>query len=162
MKRSSAANAALIPRLEDRSMNMRPQPGEDLLDVARVLVLLQASILAATAIEALVWGIAFAGAPAVTVVLTGAAASVLLVARARLRADRHRIRRLVYVVEGVTIVSLGIDTALAMAITGAAPPVVAVLTRLVLPVFVIALLRRSAAAAATPTPATITVVEGAS
>jgi hypothetical protein len=125
-------------------------------------VLLPASILAATAIAALIWGIAFAGAPAVTVVLTGAAASALLVARARLRADRHRIRRLVYVVEGVTIVSLGIDTALAMAITGAAPPVVAVLTRLVIPVFVVALLRRSAAAAATPTPATITVVEGAS
>jgi hypothetical protein len=121
---------------------------EDLLDVARVLLLVQGSILVATTIEALLWSFVFAGAPGASVWLSGAAATTILVARARLRADRRRTRRIVYGIEVVILLSLAIDTALAVALAGALPPLVALLTQLVLPLSVIHLLRRSARAAA--------------
>jgi hypothetical protein len=68
---------------------------------------------------------------------------LVLVAGARLRADRSWTRRIVYVVETVIVVNLVIDLALAVVITGAVPPIVALLTRFVLPLSVIALLRQS-------------------
>jgi hypothetical protein len=119
---------------------------DDLLDLVRVLLLLQGSILVATTIEALIWGFAFAGGGGTPFVVSGIAALAILVARARLRADRRWMRRLVYIVECFTLAELAIDTALAIAITGALPPAVALLTRLVLPIAVIVLLRRSARA----------------
>jgi hypothetical protein len=125
-------------------MDRTSRPDNELLEVARVLLLVQGSILLATTIEALIWGAAFAGAAGATVFLSGAAAAVILVGRARLRADRRWSRRLVYVVEVVTLVTLAIDTALAIALTGALPPAVALLTRLLLPLAVIVLLRRGA------------------
>lgn len=130
---------------------MTRRPASDLLDVARVLLLLQGSILIATTIEALLWGFAFAGGGIVPFVVSGAAATMILVARARLRADRRWTRRLVYGVEGFTLASLAIDTALAIALTGSFPPAVALLTRLVLPIAVIVLLRKSVRAKAAPT-----------
>lgn len=123
-------------------MEITRRPTADFLEVARVLLLLQGSILVATTIEALVWGLAFAGAPGTTVVLSGAAAVTALAASVRLRADRRWTRRLVYVVEGLTMVTLALDMVLATLITGAVPPAVALLTRFVLPVGVIAILRR--------------------
>ena len=116
---------------------------DELLDVARVLLLLQGAVLLATTVEALIWGFAFAGGGGVPFVMGGVAAAVIFVARARLRPDRRWSRRLVYGVEGFTLATLAIDTVLAIALTGALPPAVAILTRLVLPVSVIALLRRS-------------------
>jgi hypothetical protein len=122
------------------------RPTEDSLDIGRVLLLLQGSILIATTIEALIWGIAFAGGGGLPFLVSGAAAAAILFARARLRANRRKTRRFVYVVEGFTIASLAIDAALAIALTGAFPPAVAILTRFVLPISVIVLLRRSASA----------------
>lgn len=116
----------------------------DLLEIARVLLLLQGSILLATTIEALIWGIAFAGGGGLPFLMSGAAAAVILLARLRLRADRRWTRRLVYGLEGFTLATFAIDTILAIALTGALPPAVAILTRLVLPVSVIVLLRRTA------------------
>ena len=127
-------------------MNILRRPAEDLLEVVRVLLLVQASILVATTIEALIFGLAFAGAPGPSFLLSAAAAATLLVARARLRADRRWTERLVYIVEGVTVASLAIDTLLALLITGHAPPAVALLTRLVLPVTVVALISLAARA----------------
>ena len=49
-----------------------------------------------------------------------------------------------YGVEGFTLATLALDTALALAITGAYPPPVALMTRLVLPLSVVLLLRRAA------------------
>ena len=121
--------------------NKASRPADDLLDVARVLLLLQGAILVATTIEALFWGAIFGAGGAV--LISGAAAVVILVARSRLRADRRWPRRLVYVVEGVTVALFTVDIALALALTHALPPVVALLTQLVLPVAVITLLRRS-------------------
>jgi hypothetical protein len=124
---------------------------DDLLDVARVLLLVQGSILVATTIEALIFSSAFAGFGGSSVLLSAAAALSVLVARTRLRADRDRTRRLLYIVEGVILASLAIDTLLATLITHASPPAVALLTRLVIPASVIGLLLRSTTTAvATP------------
>jgi len=121
---------------------------DDYLDLARVLLLLQGSIFVATTIESLIWGIAFAGAAAAPLLLSGWAAAAILVARARLRADRRWTRRLVYGVEGFTLAFFALDLALAIALTGTPPPAVAVLTRFVLPVSVIFLVRQTARATA--------------
>jgi hypothetical protein len=65
------------------------------------------------------------------------------VAGARLRAHRSWARRIVYVVETVILVNLVIDIAVAVVITGHVPPIVALLTRFVLPLSVIGLVRQS-------------------
>lgn len=125
---------------------------EDLLDVVRVLLLVQGAVLLATALEALIWSVAFPGASGLMFVFTAAAAIALLVGRARLRAGSGAGRRLVYFVECTLVVTIAIDTALALGITGSAPPLMALLTRFALPLGVIALLRRSAhASIADPT-----------
>ncbi len=140
--------------------NTHPQ-AEDLLEVARVLLLVQGAILVATTIEALVWGVVFAGAAGVPVFTSGAAAVLLLVARVRLRTDRRWTRRIVYGVEVLTLVFLAIDAVLAVALTRALPPLVTLLTQLVLPMSVIVLLRRSARARTARVPSnTITLLEG--
>lgn len=139
------------------------RPIDDLLEVARVLLLLQGSILVATTIEALIWGVIFGGTAGVPVFMSGAAALVILVARARVRADRRWTRKLVYAVEGVILATLTLDTVLAVALTGALPPAVALLTRFVLPISVILLLRRSARTTAAPISSiTAAAVEGVS
>jgi len=138
------------------------RPADELLDVARVLLLLQGSILVATTIESLIWGVAFAGAAAAPLLLSGAAAVLILVSRARLRADRRWTRKLVYGVQGFTLVFLALDLALAIALTGTPPPAVALLTRFVLPVSVIYLVRQSARATVAPMLRSGAAVEAAS
>lgn len=162
MKRSSSGNAALIPRLETRLMDTGRRPADDFLDLARVLLLLQGSILVATTIEAIVWGLAFAGAAGVPLLLSGAAAVLVLVARARLRPDRRWTLRIVYGAEAFTLGFFAVDLALAIAVTGTPPPAVAVLTRLVLPLSVIYLVRQSARATDAPIARSTAAVEGAS
>lgn len=135
-------------------MDIARRPVDDLLEVLRVLLLLQASILLATTVEALLWGIAF-GAARSSVVMSAAAAVALFVARARFRPDRRWIRCIVYVVEGVIIVTHTIDGVLAILIARTSPPVVALLTGLLLPVAVIALMRRSRRATTPPEDAPV-------
>jgi len=124
-------------------MDMSRRQGDELREVVRVVLLVQGAILVATTIEALIWSIAFAGAAGPSFVMSATMAATLLVARAHLRVDRRWSRRLVYIVEGVLVGTLAIDTALALAITGTILPPVALLTRFVLPLSVIALLRRA-------------------
>jgi hypothetical protein len=114
--------------------------------VVRILLLIQSAILIATTIEAVIWGLAFR-APAATALLSGVAAVGLLIGRSRIRADRAGTRRLIYVIEGALLVPLVFDALLAVALIGALPPPVALLTRLVLPVSVIGLLRHVTRAA---------------
>lgn len=135
--------------MENERTHTDPRPAEDLLDVARALLLLQGAILVATTLEALVFGLAFPGT-AGGVLLSGASAVAILVARTRLRAERRWSRRLVYAVEGLMLAFAVVDSVLAIALTRALPPAVAVLTQLVLPASVIALLRRSARSTAAP------------
>ena len=141
-------------------MDTTRRPADDFLDVARVLLLLQGSILVATTIEAVLWGMAFAGAAAAPFVLSAAAAVVILVARARIRGDRRWTRRLVYGVEGFTLAFFALDLVLAIALTGTPPPAVALLTRFALPVSVIFVLRQSARATAAPIARGTPAVEG--
>jgi hypothetical protein len=123
------------------------RPTEEFLDVVRVVLLIQAGILLATTIEAVIWGLAFR-APASTALLSGVAAVSLLIARARLRTERAGTRRLIYFIEGFLLATLLIDALLAVLLIGALPPPVALLTRLVVPLSVIGLLRHVARAAA--------------
>ena len=121
---------------------MRAQASRsDLQDVIRVLLLLQGAILIANTLEAGLFAIAFSGGLTPTVLMTAAAATLVLIARARLDGG-GRARRTIYIVEGIVLVLLGIDTALSLAITHQAVPAVAVLTRFVLPVSVVALCGR--------------------
>jgi len=161
MKRSSSGNGALIQRLDTSLMDTNRREADDLLDIARVLLLVQGAILVATTIEALVWGMAFAGASGLPVLLSGGAAVLILVGRARLQAGRSRSRRFVYAVEGFTLAFFALDLVLAIALTGTPPPAVALLTRFVLPVSVIYLLRRSARTT-TPRAVTTAPMEGIS
>jgi hypothetical protein len=120
----------------------------ELLDVVRVLLLVQAAILLANTIEAFVFGLAFSGGLTPTIVMTAASAFAVLGSRARLSTDAGRGRRALVIVEGVIIASLAIDTALALFLTHHAVPLVAVLTRFALPVAVLALLAHDAQPAA--------------
>jgi hypothetical protein len=124
-------------------------PADELLDVARALLLFQGAILIATTIEALVWAAVFPGASGSPVLMTGAAAIVLLAGRLRLRADRRWTRRLVYAVQGFILLTAAADIAIALLLAHALPPMVALLTQVVLPIAVIALLRRAARRART-------------
>jgi hypothetical protein len=130
--------------VEDGAMDTTRRPADDLLDVARALLLLQGAILVATTIEALVWTLMFAGASGSPVVMSGAAAVVILIGRSRLRADRRRTRQLVYLVEGFILLTAAVDVAIGLALAHALPPIVTLLTQVVLPISAITLLRRSA------------------
>ena len=137
------------------------QPADDLLDVVRVLLLLQGAILIATTIEAVVWGFLFSGGAGVPALMSVAAAAVVLIARLRVRSDRRHIRRLVYVVECVILATFVIDAALAIALAHALPPLAAVLTDFVLPLAVVWLLRRSTRVARGSTqPSGVALLEG--
>jgi hypothetical protein len=142
-------------------MKTTRRPADDLLEVARALLLLQGAILIATTTEALVWAAVFPGASGSPALMSGAAAVVILVGRIRLGVDRRWARRLVYLVEGFVLLTATIDVAIGLALAHALPPMVALLTQVALPIAVIALLRGSARrprAAATPS---IPVLEGA-
>jgi hypothetical protein len=134
---------------------------DDLLDVARALLLLQGAILVATTIEALVWAGLFSGASGSPALMSGASAIVVLVGRSRLRADRRWARRLVYLVEGLILLTAAVDVAIGLALAHALPPMVALLTQVVLPISVIALLRRSARLPRATTNRGTAVLEGA-
>lgn len=152
MNASSADHVSLIGLADALPMNTSRRSADDLLEVARVLLLLQGAILVATTIEALVWGTAFGGSVGPSFLLSAAITVAALAGRARLRSGRRWTRRLLYGVEGLVLATLAIDTALAVAFTQALPPLVALLTRGILPVSVIALLRRSARVAHRPCP----------
>ena len=119
----------------------------ELVEVVRVLLLVQAAILLANTVEAFVFGLAFSGGVTPTVLMTAASALAVLVSRARLSTETGRGRRALAIVEGVIIASLAIDTALALFLTHQPVPLVSALTRFALPVAVLALLARTRAAA---------------
>jgi hypothetical protein len=143
-------------------MNTDRRPGDDLLDVARALLLLQGAILVATTIEAFVWALFFPGASGSPALMSAAAAVVILFGQRRLRAGRRWSRRLVYAVEGLILLTAAIDTAISLALAHALLPMVALLTEVVLPVSVIALLRRSGRPPRGTTIRVSSVLEGVS
>jgi len=142
-------------------MNTDRRPGDDLLDVARALLLLQGALLVATTIEALFWGLAFASTGG-ALVMSAASALVILTARIRLRADRTWSRRLVYAVEALILATAAIDTVISLLLAHALLPMVTLLTQIALPIAVIALLRRSRGSSLAATSSGRAVLEGAS
>ena len=142
-------------------METARRPSDDLLDVARTLLLLQGAILVATTIESLFWGLAFASTGGALVMSAGSAV-VILVARTRLRPDRTWSRRLVYAVEGLILLTAVIDTAISLGLAHALLPMVTLLTQIALPIAVIALLRRSRRLPRTASGRASAVLEGAS
>ena len=141
-------------------MEVIRRPADDLLDVARALLLLQGAILVATTIESLFWGIAF-GSTGLALVMSAASATVILVASGRLRADSAWARRLVYAVEGLILLTAVVDSAISLALAHALLPMVALLTQIALPISVIVLLRRSRRLARTAPVPEGAVLEGA-
>lgn len=146
-----------MPALEDGRMDTTRRPADDLLDVARALLFLQGAILIATTIEALVWAAVFPGTSGSPVLMSCAAAVVILVGRTRLRGNRRWTRRLVYLVEGTILLTAAVTIAIGLALAHSLPPVVALFTQAVLPLSVIVLLRRSARLARTA----VTPISGA-
>ena len=142
-------------------MNTDRRPGDDLLDVARALLLLQGALLVATTIESLFWGLAFASTGG-ALLMTAASALVILIARIGLRPDRTWSRRLVYAVEALILLTGAIDTAISLALAHALLPMVTLLTQIALPIAVIALLRRSRHSSLAATRSGRAVFEGAS
>ena len=123
-------------------METTRRPSDDLLDVARALLLLQGAILVATTIESLFWSVAFASTGGALVMSAGSAV-VILVGRTRLRPDRTWSRRLVYAVEGLILLTALVDSAISLVLAHALLPMVALLTQVALPISVITMLRRS-------------------
>jgi hypothetical protein len=124
---------------------MRREPA-DLVEVARVLLLLQGAILVANTIEAGLFAVAFSAGVVPSVLATAIAAIAIFIGRARLGRGGRRSRRAIYVVEGVIITLLALDLVLALVLTHQTVPAMAVITRFALPVAVIALLGRIARA----------------
>jgi hypothetical protein len=129
-----------------------PASAAELLEVVRALLLLQGAILIANTLEATLFAVAFSGEVTPTVVATATAAITVFVARARLDAA-GRGRRAILIIEWLLIATLAIDTALALFLTHQGVAMVAMLTRFVVPVSVIVLLRavrRDSRASASP------------
>lgn len=119
----------------------------DLVEVARVLVLMQGAVLVATAIEAAIFGLAF-GPAAGPAFLFSACAAVLTLATARGLGRRRRwARRVTIVAEAAIFAGALLELGLSLLVLGAGIGLVPILTRLVVPVVVIAALRSPAARA---------------
>ena len=119
----------------------------DLVEVARVFVLMQGAVLVATTIEAAIFGVAFGPAAGSAFVLT-ACAAVLTLATARGLGRRRRWARKVTIVAEVAILAGALlELGLSLLVLGAAIGLVPILTRVVVPIVVIAALRSRAARA---------------
>jgi len=126
------------------------------IDLARTIILVQGAILVAATIESFLFAAAFGPAAGIGVALTAGAAILTLVTAARLGAGRdaaglsglvghagpgRRIRRWTIIAEGAVIATFLVDLGLAIVVTGAPIGLVALMTRLVAPLVVIALVR---------------------
>ena len=161
IKASCSSHPALMREINDCRMEIARRQSNDLLDVARALLLLQGAILVATSIESLVWAVVFPGAGGSPALMSGASAVVILVGRARLRADRRWARRSIYLVEGLILVTAAVNIAIGLVLAHALLPMVALLSQVVLPVAAIALLRRAARVPRAAAPAATPALEGA-
>lgn len=132
-------------RSKPRGVVWNPDPG--VLCVARVLVLLQGGFVLLSTFEVVLLGLVTGtGALLVpTVALTGGAAAAVLVLGAGLGRCSYLARRLVIAGEVLVVLAALVDLAMSILLARAPLDPVPTLTRLVLPVAVIVLLRRSRA-----------------
>ncbi len=119
-----------------------------LVEVAVVLVFIQGAILVVGAVEAMVFA-SFVGPGGIASILLAVVAAGLTLGTAwGLARHRRLARRWALVAETGVILVAGLDTALSFAIAGTGPGVVLVLSRIVIPIVVIGLLRRPVVRAA--------------
>jgi hypothetical protein len=150
IRRSSAPNPRLIGGLHGAGMSISTgAPTQDaggVLDLIRVLLLVQAAVLLASAVETSLATVFFSPAAAFTVLLTAVAAAVVLSARQRLGAGaaprQRRARRLALVVQVVVLVHALVDLAIALLVEQRVLGPVPTLTWMVLPFALLVLLRR--------------------
>ena len=114
----------------------------ELLDVVRVLLLMQGAIATVSTVEALVGSAAFGAPISAVVVLSCIGAVVTLWCAARIGNGSRRVRKLVIIAELTWLTFAGFDLALSLLLTQTPLELVPTLTRIVLPVAVIVLLRR--------------------
>lgn len=131
-------------RLIVARMNRSTSPA-DLLDVLRVLLLLQVSLFVVAAIEAAAFVGFFGPGGLGSVVLSLAAATFVLVTRRRLDRLGRRGRRALVALEVVLVGSLALDTILALAMAGQVPGLMPAITQGLLPIAIVRLVRRAAA-----------------
>ena len=114
------------------------------LDIVRVLLLLQGAIAFVNAIEALVGSTAFGLplSPAFLATASGALATLWLAARIGRRS--RRVRKVVFIAQIVWMVFAAIDLLLSLFLTQTPLELVPLLTRVVLPAAILYLLRRPA------------------
>lgn len=127
-------------------MNGHHASGSDtsLIEVVRILVLLQGAIALTSALEAAILGAAFAGSATPSFILTAGGALVTLSLAAALGRRARRARRLVIWLEIGWLLVAVVDLALAVFLARRALEPVPILTRLVLPLAIVYLLRRPA------------------
>lgn len=115
----------------------------ELIGVLRVLLLLQGAVALLNTLEAMFWEAAApTGALIPTILLSGAVSVTLLALAAGVGRPWRRARRLILIVESFVLLFALLDLGLALAIAHAPLGLVAILTRLVLPIAVIKILRR--------------------
>jgi hypothetical protein len=119
----------------------------DLVEVVRVLVLMQGAILVATTIEAALFGLAFGPSTAPGVLFTAGAAVLTLAASRGLGRRKRWARRLTIGAELMILAGGLLELGLSVLLVGAAFGVVPSLTRLVVPIVAIVALREPAARA---------------
>lgn len=118
----------------------QPVPGSAV-DVARALLVVQGAVAATAALEVAVWA-AFGMPVGVPVLLTGGAALLTLALAAGVGRRSRLARRLVILAEVAWVALALVDMALAVALARRGLELVPVLTRILLPLAVVRLLRR--------------------
>ncbi len=123
-----------------------------LIEVVRILVLLQGAIALTSALEAAILGAAFAGPATLSLVLTAGGALLTLGMAAALGRRARWSRRLVIWLEIGWVLAAVVDLALAVFLARRPLEPVAILSRLVLPLAIVYVLRRPAVRAAFAAP----------
>ncbi len=113
-----------------------------LVEVAVVLILIQGAILVVGTVEALVFAPFVGPGGIASIALTAAAAIVTLATAWALRRHRRLARRWTLVAEAGVLVVASIDATLSFALAGTGPGLVLIMSRIVIPIVVVGLLRR--------------------
>lgn len=149
---------AIAASLGRRRLRRRLDPGgaaaaaPDVVDLARVLLLLQGAFAVLSAMEVGFFGL-LTGAPALlmsSMAATGGMAFLILALAAGLGRRSRLARRLTLVIEAFILLGAAVDLGLSLALAHAFLDPVPTLTRLVIPVAVVVLLRKASARAAFP------------
>lgn len=117
-------------------------PADELIEIARVLLLIQGAVAFVAMVEVAIVTAATAGSTLVSAVLTAAAAIGTLLLSAQIRRRSRRARRVAVVLQVLWLIGATIDLLLAVFLAKRGLELVPILTRIVLPTALFRLLRR--------------------